>query len=287
VTKKTKTPKVTKNSSPFYSKKGIILLVLLVSVLSVFALWGMYALGVIRLPSGFTALFAEETSARPPSGAANDIAPGKEPAKLVEAIPREEYAFALADMPVPAAYYHNYTIEIFSDTAVDETEYFVVKSEDNWWVQTQKENVILSTVLCKNGTVRITDNAQNRSVVTAAYTGETQEGISLEERCGVLSLQQLTRIIHDAASGTPIEYGGGIRDYSLSFTPSRGTSDNLFTFAFACENGIAEEYTFAYESAVILSASKTYNGKTIYKMELKDYRNDLTDIDTVSLFAIQ
>lgn len=285
MTKKTKLQTGTSNSSPFYSPKGILLLILLVSVLSAFALWGMYAIGVIRLPAGISALFAEETVAPRPAGAAQNIAPEPEEATLLEAIPREEYALALADMAIPYAYYRNYKIKIFSDTKVNETEYFVVKDGKRWWVQTQVDNVILSTVSCQNGTVTITDNAQNASVTAKEFSAASPSGISFEERCGILSLQQLTEIIRAVASGESVEYGGGVRDYSLSYTPSRGTSDNVFTFAFACENGIAEEYTFAYESAVILSATKTYGEKTIYKMELKDYRNELTDIPTDTLFA--
>lgn len=283
MTKKTTKTAETKYRSPFYSTKGIVALVLALIVISVFALWGMYALGVIRLPESVSSLFAAETEAPRPSGAVANIAPEETQSVLQEAIPREEYALALADMAIPDAYYRNYKITILSGNTTDVTEYFAIQNGEDWWVQTAKDAVILSTAVCKDGTVRITDNAKNASVTVPAYTEETQNGVSFTEKCGIMTLAELTEIIRRAAAGETVEYGGGISGYSLSYTPSLGTGENLFSFSFVTGSGVSEEYTFAFESATILSATKSYAGNVIYKMELTDYRNTLTDFDLESL----
>lgn len=283
MTKKTTKTAETKYKSPFYSTKGIVTLVLILIILSVFALWGMHALGVIRLPVSVASLFAAETEAPRPSGAVANIAPEETQSVLQEAIPREEYALALADMAIPNAYYRNYKITIFSGNTADVTEYFTIKDGENWWVQTAKDSVILSTAVCKNGSVRITDNARNASVTAPAYTEETQSGVTFTEKCGIMTLAELTEIIRRAAAGETVAYGDGISGYSLSYTPSRGTGENLFSFSFITSSGVSEEYTFAFESATILSATKSYAGNVIYKMELTDYRNTLTDFDLKNL----
>ena len=276
--------KVTKTKSAFYSAKGIATLIAMLLVLSALALWGLYTIGALRFP---TELFAEETTAPLPSGAVANIAPEGTQAELKEAVPREEYAFALSEMEIPASYFRKYTITLQSGNYTDVTSYYAVKDGENWWVQTEKEHVILTTAFCKDGTVHVADNAQNSSVSVPAQSAENPDGVSFEERCGILTLETLVEIIRRAAAGEPVEYGGGIRDYSLSYTPSRGTGENLFTFSFVNGSGIAEEYTFAFESARILSATKALDGNVIYKMELKDYRNELADFDTSALFTLQ
>ncbi len=279
--------KATKTKSPFYSAKGIATLIVALLVLSVFALWGLYTIGAIRLPEKISALFAEETTAPLLSGAVANIAPENSQAVLKEAVPREEYAYALSEMDIPSSYFRRYTITLQSGNYTDVTNYYAVKDGENWWVQTEKNHVILTTAFCKDGIAYIADNAQNTSVSALGHSAENAGGVSFEERCGILTLETLVEIIRCAAAGEPVEYGGGIRDYSLSFTPSRGTGENLFTFSFVNGSGIAEEYTFAFESARILSATKALNGNVIYKMELKDYRNELTDFNTAALFTVQ
>lgn len=279
--------KATKTKSSFYSARGIALLITALLIASVFALWGLYAIGALRVPQYITDLFAEETSAPLPSGAAANIAPEGTEAPLQEAVPREEYTLALSEMHFPTEFYRSYTITLQNATYADTTVYYTIKKGSDWWVQTVKDNVIYETALCKNGKVRITDNAQNASVSLPEKSEQVPNGVSFEERCGIMTTKSLVEIIRRAATGEPVEYGGGVRDYSLSFTPSRGTGENLFTFSFVNGSGIAEEYVFAFESARILSAKKSVGDTVIYKMELKDYRNELTDIDTATLFAMQ
>lgn len=279
--------KATKTKSPFYSGRSVAILITLLLIVSAFALWGLYAIGALRIPSYVTDWFAEETTASLPSAAAENIAPEGTEASLVEAVPREEYALALSEMRFSADTYRKYTVTLQSAAYTDVTTYYAIQKGSDWWVQAVKDDVIMSTVLCKNGKVRITDNAQNSSVSLPEKSEQSPNGVSFEEYCSIMTIRSLVEIIRRAASGEAVEYGGGIRDYSLSYTPARGTGENLFTFSFVSGNGVAEEYTFAFESARILSAKKSIGDTVIYKMELKDYRNDLADIDTASLFAMQ
>ena len=66
-----------------------------------------------------------------------------------------------------------------------------------------------------------------------------------------------------------------------------GTGENVFVFTFTCKNGVTEEYRFAFESAVILSAKKSFGEVQIYKMEMKEHRNDLSDVDVDSLLTLE
>lgn len=279
--------KATKTKSPFYSARGVAILITVLLIASAFALWGMYALGVLRPPQYITDLFTEQTTSPLPIGASANIAPEVTKPPLSEAVPREEYAFALSEMHFPAETYRKYTITLQSAAYSDTTVYYAIQKGNDWWVQTVQDDVIMTTALCKSGRVRITDNAQNTSVALPEKSAQVPNGVSFEERCGIMTTKSLVEIIRRAAAGESVEYGGGVRDYSLSFTPARGTGENLFTFSFVNGSGVAEEYVFAFESARILSAKKSIGDTVIYKMELKDYRNDLTDIDTATLFAMQ
>lgn len=279
--------KATKTKSTFYSAKGVSILITTLVITSVFALWGLYTIGALRIPQYVTDLFTEETTVVLPSGAAVNIAPEMTELPVQEAVPREEYALALSEMHFPAETYRKYTVTLQSASYTDTTVYYAIQKGADWWVQTVQDDVIMSTALCKSGKVRITDNAQNTSSSLPEKSDQVPDGVSFEERCGILTTRSLVEIIRRAATGEPVEYGGGIRDFSLSFTPARGTGENLFTFSFVNGSGIAEEYVFAFESARILSAKKSIGDTVIYKMELKDYRNDLTEIDTATLFAIQ
>ena len=281
---KQKTKEQKKNKHTFYSARGIGLMAAVLLLFIILALTGMYTLGIIHLPDSFSALLgqAEETTA--PAAAVN-IAPEGEKAELYEAIPREEYAKALADMHLSTEYYRAYSITVSFGIREDTTDYVAIRRGEDWWVQTSKDSVILSTAICKDGTVRITDNAQNTAVTAAGYSEDTPGGISFEERCGVLPLERLVEMIRAVSGGEAVAYGGGITDYSLSFTQARGTGENVFVFTFTCQNGITEEYRFAFESAAILSASKSLGDLKIYQMEMKEHRNDLSDVNVDSLIA--
>ena len=53
-------------------------------------------------------------------------------------------------------------------------------------------------------------------------------------------------------------------------------------------DGISEEYTFALESATILSIKKyDSDGEKIYQMEMKDSRNSLDEVDVESLLVLK
>lgn len=273
-----------KNKHTFYSTRGIGLMVALLLLFIILALTGLYTLGIIHLPASFSALIGQAKETTAPAAAAN-IAPEGEKAELYEAIPREEYAKALADMHLPTEYYRAYSITVSFGIREDVTDYVAIRRGDDWWVQTSKDDVILNTAICKDGDVRITDNAQNAAVTANGYSAENPSGISFEERCGVLPLDKLVEMIRAIASGETVGYGGGITDYSLSFTQARGTGENVFVFTFTCQNGVTEEYRFAFESAAILSASKSIGEIKIYQMEMKEYRNDLSDVNTDSLIA--
>lgn len=281
---KQKTKETKKNKLTFYSTRGIGFMAAVLLLFVILALTGMYTLGIIRLPESFSSLFgqAEETTA--PAAAAN-IAPAGEEAALYEAIPREEYAKALADMHLPTEYYRAYSITVSFGIREDTTDYVAFRRGEDWWVQTSKDDVILTTAICKDGTVRITDNAQNTAVTAEGYSAENPEGISFEERCGVLPLERVVEMIRAVSGGETVNYGGGITDYSLSFTQARGTGENVFVFTFTCQNGITEEYRFAFESAAILSVSKSLGDIKIYQMEMKEHRNDLSDVNADSLIA--
>lgn len=276
MTKKQQMSKKTKTSrSKFYNVGTIWLLIVVVLVLSTFAFFGLYKLGVISLP--FSLYDKSSNVPSTPSGAPANIAGMPLDKDTFEAIPREEFASALSKIQIPSEYYRNYKIAISSDSNQQVTEYFVIKKNDDWWVQTATGGVIMETAICKQNTVTLNDNAAN--------TSTTLSGVSLEECSGIIALETLVDIIHNIANGAPVTYGGGITDYSLSFTQMPLSSENLFSFSFLCQNGVREEYAFSFENAVILSASKSYGGKTIYKMEIKDYRNNLSEINTDGLFS--
>ncbi|MBQ5389337.1 MAG: hypothetical protein IIU58_00350 [Clostridia bacterium] len=281
---KTKDPK--KNNIPFYSSRGIWLMAAFLLLFVILALTGMYTLGIIHLPDAFLAIFGQNADTDASAVAVN-IAPETESDALYEAIPREEYAKALADMQLPDAYYRAYSITLSFGIRKDVTDYIAIRRGDDFWVQTSKEDIILHTAVCKDGNVRITDNAQNTSVTAKGYSAEHPEGVSFAERCGVLTLDQLLEMIRAIANGEKLDYGGGIVDYSLSYTQARGTGENVFVFTFTCKNGVTEEYRFAFESAVILSAKKSFGEVQIYKMEMKEHRNDLSDVDVDSLLTLE
>lgn len=274
-----------KNSITFYSARGIWLMVALLSLFIILALTGMYRLGILHLPESFSFIFSQTDEPVSPAGV--NIASEKDTEVLYEAIPREEYAKALADMPIPNAYYRAYSITLSFGARQNVTDYVAICRGDDWWVQTSEEDVILNTVVCVDDTVRIADNAQNTAVTAGAYSEANPSGVSFEERCGVLPLSKLVEMIRALSDGEKLTYGGGITDYSLSYTQARGTSENIFVFAFTCQNGVTEEYRFAFESAVILSARKSYGELEIYRMEMKEHRNDLSDIDADALLTLQ
>lgn len=280
MTKKTKTSK-----GAFYNIGGIWLIILSLMLILALVSWGLYELGVVDLPEIFSPLFEGKPAVLPNAPAAN-IAnePAKEEAYV--AVPREEFALALGEMKFPNEYYRNYKITIKSYASELTTEYYSVKDGDDWWVQSANGGVIMQTAICTNGVVTVTDNAANTSSETTEASKESPSGISFEDRCGIMSLETLVDMIHTLASGEKVAYGGGIVDYSLSFTQTRTSGENLFSFSFICQNGVSEEYTFSFENAVILSASKSYDGAEIYKMEIKDYRNTLDEINIDSLFSV-
>ena len=273
--KKNNNKSTPRGETTFYSTRGVVILIIAVVIFALSAIAGMYALGVIKLPSFIGDFFADETLSQPK---AENIAPA-ETEELYKALPAGEYAVALADMPLPEEYYRSYSITLSSGDTQKSTDYIAIKKGDDWWVQVSENEVILSTALCSGGVVKITDNASNSSI-----TSDAENGVTFKERCGIMPLGELAELIRAVESGEDVAYGGGIATYALSFTQSRGTGENIFNFSFSCENGISEEYIFAFESASILSAKKTYNGETIYQMELKDSRNELSEIDIDALF---
>ncbi len=275
--KQTKQKKQSK--TPFYGAGTLWLAIAILALVITLLLWGLAYLGVVDIPD-LSSSQENGNSASNPNAPTANIAGEPENKPLYEAVPRREYATALANMQFPSEYYRNYRITLSSDDTKYTTEYFVICDNDDWWIQTAVDKTILQTVICHNGKTSITDNAANTSVKI-----DSDFGPDFEESCGIMTLERLVEIIHAAANGDDIDYGGGISDYSLSFTQTRLSGENLFSFSFSCPNGISENYTFSFENAVILSATKSFDGKEIYKMEIKDYRNDLTEIDVNALFA--
>lgn len=279
--KTNRNPNRTDSSKTFYSTRGVTLLLSVVLVLAVLALLGMYSLGVIRPPASLSALFGTtETTVRPAQTA--DIETAAEETTLTPALAREEYAAALGDMQIPSAYYRAYTVSIYGGNAVTATQYEAVVRDADWWVREARDGVILSTAVCRDGAVQITDNTQN-STVTAAGT-DTRRGIRLAERMGVLPLGELTALIGTLGAGGTSDYGGGITGYSLALAPARGTGENVFTFAFTTASGVREVYSFSFENAVLLSAEKYVGDRLIYRMESTAYTNDLADTGANRLF---
>ena len=274
-----------KNNSTFYSRKGIGFMVALLLLFVALAFAGMLALDVIRLPESIAALFESPDESAAPSAAENIAPPGEE-AVLYEAVPREEYAEALANMQIAEAYYRSYTVTVSFGIRSDVTDYVAIRDGEDWWVQASQDGVIRSTAVCKGGSVRITDNTQNAAVTAHGASVDNPDGVSFEERCGVLSLRSLVDMIRSVAAGEQVSYGGGVVDYSLSYTQARGTGENVFVFTFTCKNGVTEEYRFAFESAVLLSVTKKLADIKIYQMEMKEYRNDLEDVDAESLLTL-
>lgn len=263
------------------NKSGVPLLITVAIIIIILGLVGMYALGVINAPKFITDIFSEaESTTLPP--AAGNIAPKGEAPEYYEALPREEYAKALANMSMPEKFYRRYSISLFSGENVRKTDYNAIYNGGDWWVQTSENDVIMSTVICKGGSVKIYDNADNTSVIDAS--GE----IDRSEYFGYTSLSEITSMINALASGEQVDYAGGsISDFSLSFTQSRGTGENIFSFTFTRSDGIKEEYTFTFESATILSAIKYLpSGEKIYQMETKDSRNNIEGINVDELFVI-
>lgn len=273
----------TKSNNAFYSRHGILLLVAAVLLLAVLGLFGMYSLGVIRLPTALLALFGEEPAASE-HVQTEKIAPPSEQTELVEAVSRGEYAAALANLKIPSSYYREYTISIYSGEIVSSTDYYAVIRDGDWWVQTAKGGVTLSTAVCKDGKVEITDNARDITVDAPAYSSASPFGIRLEERMGVLPIDRIVEIVGAVGAQAPVDYGGGITTYSLALTPARGAGENIFTFDCTLANGMREVYDFSFESAALLSVEKYRGDALIYRMESGVYTNDLAGIDADKLF---
>lgn len=273
-----------KNNTAFYSAQGVALLVVIMLAFTLVALVGMHMLGIIALPRSIADWFGEETEASEPLPGLADLPnkPGEN--VLYEALPREEYAAALKRMTLPESYYRSYTITVYSGKYSFMTEYTSVFREGDWWVQTAEEGVVTSTAVCRNREVTITDHTRDAAVTALGSSEQATGGVSFEERCGVLTLQTLTSMISALEAGEPVLYGGGeVTDYTLSFTPARGTGENLFTFSFSLGD-LREKYVFSFESATILSAEKYYKNTRIYAMEMQSYANDLSALNVDALF---
>lgn len=270
-----------KTEMTFYSARGIMLMIVAVLIFATIAIIGMYSLGVISIPSFISNVFDkhEEVSALPPSA---NIAPLGEETDRHEALPRDEYAAALAQIALPSEFYYNYNITWSSDESSRTVNYISICKDGNWWIQTKENDVIMSTAIYKNGVFQFSDNADN------AFVTVESTDISFAEYAGFMPLEDLTALIYSLTSGERVEYGGGVSDYSLSYTQAKGASENLFSFNFSRSDGISEKYTFALESATVLSISKfASNGEKIYQMEMKDARNNLDEINVDSLFVLK
>ena len=261
----------------FYSKRGVITLAVFVAAFIILSLWGMTALGVIQLPAALTAWFAKDAPPVETAGVEEDIA--LLPQKQYEtAVPLAEYAAALAGISLPQSFYQTYTLTRGAGKTADTQSYTYLQNGGDFWVQTARGNTILSTVVCKDGSVRLTDHTRNDKVALSA-------DYSAEEAAGVLGLSHLLSMMAAAARGEEVDYGGGISNYSLSMTTARGEGDKLFTFAFTTADGISEQYTFSPERGVLLSGEKSYGKKVIYSMRSTGYTDDLSEINLDLFFA--
>ncbi|MBQ7661724.1 MAG: hypothetical protein IJS44_06690 [Clostridia bacterium] len=261
----------------FYSRRGVATLAAFVALFTIISLVGMYALGVIKLPAALTALFADETSAVSPAHAGEDI-PLPPQNRYETAVPLSEYAAALSEIELPKGFYQTYTVTRGTGKNGQTLYYTFLQNGNDYWVQTASGSVILSTVVCKDGQVRLTDHSRNEKATVGG-------ALTAEEAAGVLSLAHLLEMMRAAATDTPVDYGGGLSNYSLSISASRGEGDNLFTFAFTTGDGVSERYTFSPERGVLLSGEKTYGGKVIYSMQSTGFTDDLSEIDLDLLFA--
>ena len=262
------------------SNSGTVLFIVGIVTVTILGLAGMYALGIMSMPAFLSDIF-EKPSTSSATPIAGNISPYESDAEYYKALPREEYADALADISVPSKYYQRYTVTVFSGEASLSTDYTAIYDEGNFWVQTAEGDVIISTVICKDGKVKISDNTDNTSIVDPS--GE----ISFYEYFGYTPLATLTAMIKALANGEPAGYVSDISDFSLSFTQTRGTGENIFSFTFTRADEFKEEYTFAFESATVLSAAKyAPSGEKIYQMEMKDSQNSLDGIDVDKLFVI-
>ncbi len=269
------------SETTFYSARGIMFMVIAVLLFATLALIGMYHLGVINIPSFLTDFLGNKEEVPPAPPAAN-IAPETGTVEHIEALPRDEYAAALVDISFPEEFYQSYTVTVSSDKAKHVTDYVAIYQNGNWWVQTQENGAIMSTTVFKNGTLQISNNAENSFITSPSST------VPFAEYSGYTSLKELVGIINALTSGETVEYGGGIADYSLSFTQARGTNENIFTFDFSRKDGFSERYTFGLESATILSITKSdTNGNVFYQMNMKDSKNDLKDVNTESLIKLK
>ena len=275
-----------KNNQPkgdltFYSTRGILLMIIAVLALAIIALIGMYLLGIISLPSFITNII-DTPDVNTAAPLAANISPESEKAEFKETIPRDEYASALAGIIMPSEYYQRYSISISLGERTMTSEYTAIYDNGNWWIQEKDGDVILSTTICKDNMVQIYDNTNN------SFVTDSTDSISFAEYSGYLPLKELVNIIYSLTNDEAVDYASGITDYSLSFTPARGGGESFFTFQFKRKDGFSEEYTFSFENATIVSASKfNKSGEKIYHMEMKDSRNNITDFDVESLFVLK
>ena len=277
----------TENSkTTFYSARGVAWLIVLLCVFAMAALIGMYKLGIVGLPRVVTGLFSPaETGEGKPLFAGSPIAPEPETAApIYEAIPNDKIAAALAELSVPAEGYRAYTVTLYGGGKTLETAYETVWRGSDWWVQSAQDGIILSTAVAKGSTVYLTDHTLNVTTTAKAASAADPDGVTFAERSGVLPLSELLTLIGNVAVGEATTYGGGVTEYSLSYTPRRSGNENHFRFTCKTAIGTEEEYTFSFENAVLLSAQKTIGGKLIYQMENTAYRNDLSQVHADSLF---
>ena len=105
----------------FYSKKGIVLIICAALVFTATGIVGMYMLGIVKMPS-FMSAFLNKSDTPTASHIAMNIHEEDENQTFYEALPREEYAIALADISIPEEYYQRYTITLYAGEAVRSTD---------------------------------------------------------------------------------------------------------------------------------------------------------------------
>ena len=269
------------NNNAFYGKKGIAFLITATVIIAIIGIVGMYYIGILKMPSFITEMLSPTVTA-PTLHAVGNIAEYSGEVMHYEALPRDEYAIALADILPPEHFYQSYSISISSNGSVRKTDYTAIFNNGDWWIQTSEDGVVLSTTVCYNNKVTLYNNADNTSIT------DTSGEINCHEYLGYPSLTSLTNTICALAKGESVDYVGGVSDFSLSYTQSRGTGENIFSFNLTRADGFKEEYTFAFESATILSASKySPSGEKIYQMEMKNSKNNIEGIDIDSLFTVK
>lgn len=272
-----------KKSKPEFSTvRGSIFIIVLIAIVSILALYGLAKIGAIALPSFITDIFSGDASEQItgdkilPDGSAPDD-------DLVGYMHADEYADALSSMSQSQNYYHKYKIVLYADNISRTRVFTLVCDGERFWVQQSADGGVVRTATCDGVNVRIEDNTNSAGVLFKKKSDEYPNGISLSDEANLPHDSEVLSWLKTLASGgevtTPL---GKILSYETELTQSQ--TNNVIGIKYEYENGQTDEYSYEFESGILLSCRRYKNGELYYDMTSLSFTTDMTMIDVEDLF---